>query len=138
VKPETKIRCQTILFLIVFFALNLERPALAQSNKLVLQRFVPAYGGSCQSGYPNVLAGSMFTLHLRNTADRPLKRLSPGWPEGYTLEAALDLPSGQSFAPTPGLIDRLTLTPFYTFDNLYQERKLLLATVFTFTGLISM
>jgi hypothetical protein len=68
----------------------------------------------------------MFTLHLRNTADTPLRRLSPGWPEGYALEAALDLPSGQTFAPTPGLIDRLTPTPFFTFDNLYQERKLLL------------
>ena len=125
-KPKSRTRYQTILFMAVLFAVSLGRPSIAQDHALVLSQFVPAFGGSCQAGSPNVLAGSIFTLHLRNTADTPLRRLSPGWPEGYTLEAALDLPSGQSFSPTPGLIDRLTPTSFFTFDNLYQERKLLL------------
>jgi hypothetical protein len=127
-KPKRETRYQTILFLIVFFALNLERPGLAQGKMsiLLLEGFVPAYGGSCQSGYPNVLAGSMFDLSLINTADEPLELLQRGWPEGYSLEAALDLPQDQPFNATPDLIEKLSPTPFLTFDNLFNERKLLL------------
>jgi hypothetical protein len=114
-----------ILFVLVFFSLIVNNPSIAQDHALVLTQFVPAFGGSCQAGSPNVLAGSMFTLRLRNTADKSLRRLTPGWPGGYNLEAALDLPGGQPFAPTPGLIERLRPTPFFTLDNVYEERKLL-------------
>jgi hypothetical protein len=116
------VRCTLILLALVFFTPFISKHSVAQGHKLVLESVVPAYGGSCK---PGVLAGSMFTLHLRNTADRLLRKLSPGWPEGYTLEAALDLQSGQPFAPTPGLIERFQPTPFFTLNNLHQESKLL-------------
>jgi hypothetical protein len=125
-KPKRKTGYQAILFLTVFCALIVERPALAQGNQLRLEMFVPAYGGSCQPGSPNVLAGSMFDLSLANTADQPLEPLRVGWPQGYVLEASLDLTQNQPFIPIPGLIERFSPRPFFTFDNLLNERKLLL------------
>ena len=123
-KPKSHIRYRAMLLPLALIALIIGA-ASAQGQKLVPNLFVPAWGGSCQAGFPNVLAGSMFTLHLRNTADRSLRRLAPGWPEGYTLEAALDLPGGQPFVSTPGLIERFRPTPFLTLDDLNEERKLL-------------
>jgi hypothetical protein len=42
---------------------------------------------------------------------------TPGWPAGYTLEAALDLAPGQEFTPTAGLSERLRPMPFLSVIN---------------------
>ncbi|MFZ5432427.1 MAG: hypothetical protein ACOZB3_01515 [Calditrichota bacterium] len=65
------------------------------------------YGGSCDVGGKKVLAGSRYIIKVDNEVDRPERPLTPGWPEGYRLEAALDRQHGQSFSPTPGLMERL-------------------------------
>jgi hypothetical protein len=97
----------------------------ADSGRLILSYlFVPEYGGSCDPGAFKVLAGSSATLELGNSADRPRERLKPGWPEGYVLEAALDLVKGQPFVVTPGLMERLRAIPYFTAIQRTNEEAL--------------
>jgi hypothetical protein len=51
--------------------------------------------------------------------------LKEGWPEGYVLEAALDLPAGQLFMGTSGLMEQLLPTPFWNSSNRAAQNALL-------------
>ncbi len=93
--------------LILLLATIIVIPALAANPRLQLAAHVAEWGGSCQPGPFNILAGSRLFLRMTNTADQPAQPLVPGWPEGYILEAALDLPKKQPFIPSSGLIERL-------------------------------
>jgi len=94
---------------------------MAQEHKLRLGTVMHQYGSSCGSG---LVAGSILILELSNTADQPLESPWAGWPEGYVLEAALDLPPGEPFVPTPGLIERLSPESFFDLVNLDNIRRL--------------
>jgi hypothetical protein len=111
----------SVLFLFALFALFVGRPVLAQKHKLRLGTVMHQYGSSCGSG---LIAGSVLILEVRNTADQPLESPRAGWPEGYVLEAALDLPPGEPFVPTSGLIERLSPEPFFDLINLDRIRRL--------------
>jgi hypothetical protein len=87
--------------------------ASAQNAGLVVTPYVQLWGGCCQPGYMNVIAGSSLMVELFTGADTSLESLQQGWPAGYALEAALDKPSGRIFVATPGLIERLTPVPFH-------------------------
>jgi hypothetical protein len=94
-----------------------KRPWLQVTHRVV------SFGGSCQPGYPNVVAGSSTILYI-DSSERPRQPLVKGWPEGYELQAALDLKKGSPFVPQVGLIEQLKPEPFLSFDNLYNEQAL--------------
>ena len=97
--------------------------ALSEDRPMTIGGDAMLWGGSCEQGFLRILAGSRYFLTVDNRLDRPLHALVPGWPEGYALEAALDLASGQPFIATPGLMERLEPTRLLSDVNqLYQRR----------------
>jgi len=74
------------------------------------------WGGSCEPGFPKIIAGSHIFLRVSNGSDRSALPLISGWPDGYILETALDLSDDQPFIPTPGLIE--TMEPIRILSQL--------------------
>jgi hypothetical protein len=121
----TKRRRLSVLFLFAVLILIFNRTAKAEKGEISgFSCFVSVYGGSCEPGFPNVLAGSSIQCFMYSTVDQELLPLKHGWPEGYTLEASLDphleaeletTPS--SFNITPGLIEKLMPVPYWDYDN---------------------
>jgi hypothetical protein len=103
----------------------LSLPTLLPANppRLQISGTPVAWGSSCDSGEV-VVAGSRFFLTVVNTADHSLHSLKPGWPNGYSFEAALDLSDAQPYLPTPGLIEHLTLVPYLCQLNRSAEKRL--------------
>ncbi|RPH92981.1 hypothetical protein EHM69_11535 [candidate division KSB1 bacterium] len=91
----------------LFIFLFLPAVVLAKKPKLILVGHAMAWGASCENGYLTIPAGSRYFLRAVNTVDTVAHPLISDWPEGYVLEAALGLPTGQPFVATPGLIDRM-------------------------------
>ncbi|MCX6600484.1 MAG: hypothetical protein NT025_02855 [bacterium] len=110
-------RCVLVLLLIA--------TSSAAAQTLDIQLSALAWGGSCETGGGKVIAGSLFFIRLSNEADLPTHALVPGWPEGYVLEAALDLPSDKPFVATPGLIERFQPTRYLSTINIGCERDVL-------------
>lgn len=84
-----------------------------------------AWGGSCESDYPNAIAGSLVYITIDNSADQPATLRERGWPDGYYLEAEIDPPPNTPFRPTPGLIERFNPTPHLRDLTLIQQQRLL-------------
>ncbi|MBU1638705.1 hypothetical protein KKC97_13665, partial [bacterium] len=83
-----------------------------------------AWGGSCDPGPNRIIAGSNIYLICYNDTDDSKRPLEAGWPEGYTLEAALDYKKGETFFTTVGLLERLNPTPYKTTLNFGYEALL--------------
>jgi hypothetical protein len=98
---------------------------MAKVPRLEIIDHTLAWGGSCEPGFHKLIAGSRLFAHVYNTADQSEQMLIPGWPEGYLLEAALDLPNGKTFIATPGLIERLEPTRYLSTANRASEKDLL-------------
>jgi hypothetical protein len=110
--------CVRGLALLMLVSGLLPYAAFAKWPKLIFGGHPLAWGGSCEPGFARVLAGSHYFLRVVNTADTLVEPLSPGWPEGYVLEAGLDLPHGTPFAPTPGLIEQMEPTRILSIRNI--------------------
>lgn len=130
ITPErTAMTTRSLLFLryaclpIVSFMVS--ATAIANEPRLGISTHTLAWGGSCDPGIAKVIAGSRFFIRVDNTADQPAQALIPGWPDGYILEAALDLPDQQPFTPTPGLIDRLQPARYLSIVNQMYEKDVL-------------
>ncbi len=108
----------TIIGLALFCASDVS--SAANKPRLLLSTHAPVHGGSCDPGTRKILVGTSLELSLANTADLSLDSLKPGWPAGYALEAALDMPIGE-FQPVPGLIERLRPQPFWSLGNLHNQ-----------------
>jgi hypothetical protein len=98
--------------LLLLVVLMIPGALFAQGDRLKLIAYAAAYGGSCEPGYPNVVAGSTCFLGLEVVSSQPAPPWQTGWPEGFGLEAALDLPQDQPFVCTPGLFERLEPSPY--------------------------
>jgi hypothetical protein len=123
-EPSTLLWKSTLLVVgYTFLLVAVNAYALVMDGGLLEQ------GGSCDSSYSwtrtVLLAGSSFTVSVSNQHDRPREPLKPGWPQGYSLEAALDLPLPlgypstpmTNFVPQPGLMERLRPVPYHSFWN---------------------
>jgi hypothetical protein len=84
----------------------------------------PVQGGSCEPGQDKILAGSLITVLFENRMDELAEPRKPGWPEGYSLEATLDLEYDKEFIPTPGLIERMN--PQLYINGVNQANELML------------
>ena len=83
------------------------------------------WGSTCDEGVNKVIAGSCLFVTLDNDADQPVQALKPSWPEGYSLEAALDPAEGQAFEPSDELVARFQPTRYLSVANRYYERRVL-------------
>ncbi len=114
--------CRWILLL---FVVALILPTSLLSAKLDTALRTATWGGSCEPGWQNIIAGCNLVLTLYNDTDKSEQPLEPGWPEGYTVEAALDFRNGEVYIPTPGLIDRLEPTHYISMVNRTYESGML-------------
>jgi hypothetical protein len=71
--------------------------------------------GTCEQHDSKMLAGSSYLVGVIYTPREVYEANHSGWPEGYLLDAALDLDSGELFVPTTGLIEKLTPTPYWAY-----------------------
>lgn len=81
-------------------------------------------GTSCEREPSKVIGGSLLFVEVINRADEPKEARRPGWPEGYALEAALDLPEGAPFVPSSSLLIRLSPSPYLQALTLAEQRRL--------------
>lgn len=109
---QTRTRFSQRAILLILILLTASAMALAKNPRFGVSGHSVGWGGSCDPEHNKILAGSLVFVNVCNRADQPKEARSPGWPEGYVLEAALDLPSKTQFAATPGLIERLRPTPY--------------------------
>ncbi len=98
--------------------------AMSSGPKLVLGLNTIYVNQNSDNPRRQVFAGSSVHINVATTADMPTQPRRADWPEDYILEAALDLPEGESFVPTAGLIEQLTPTPFMTHTNIAAEQVL--------------
>jgi hypothetical protein len=70
---------------------------------------------SCERYNSGILAGSSYLVGVMYTPREVYEARNSNWPEGYFLDAALDLDSGELFVPTSGLIEELTPTPYWAY-----------------------
>jgi hypothetical protein len=111
--------------LLLLAAVGVPEALLAGTPHMSLHGLAMVWGGSCDEGVAKILAGSRYFLTVTNSSDEPRQPRTPGWPEGYVLEAALDLPYGQPFVPVAGLVERLAPRPYLSSANLGPQYSLL-------------
>jgi hypothetical protein len=117
----------SFLWLLTVASLLLSPPtmALATESRLKLDGGTPmVHGGSCDPGDQNLLGGISLMLLVNHYADQPRKARSEGWPEGYSLEATLDLPPDSPFVATVGLIEQLSPVPYLSRMNRSVDKQL--------------
>jgi hypothetical protein len=112
--------------LVALLVVTMNEPAEAEDLRpyMTLETKVLALGGSCEPEFLNLLAGSSFGISLRNSEDQPRTRLRNGWPEGYSLEATLDLTANQTFKPVPGLAEQLRPVTYHDRGNVENDSAL--------------
>jgi hypothetical protein len=114
-----------VLTLLVSAVLAISQSAWGQESPLHIGGNTIAWGGSCQPGFPNIIAGSRYFVTIINVLDLSPPPLVPGWPQGYVMEAALDLPEGRPFVATTGLIEQLNPVRYLSDLNLTKESDIL-------------
>lgn len=83
-----------------------------------------AWRGSCDSIGFKIVANSNVCLTIYNDADGSKQPLKSGWPEGYTVEAAIDYQRGADFIPNIP-IDQLNPVPYKSMVNYNYELGML-------------
>jgi hypothetical protein len=121
---HTRLGFLPVVLALFFGAVLLSPLGRAQEPRLIMRDLMPAWGGACHPGGSVVVAGSSFFISVENTSDKRMEPLKKGWPEGYVLEAALDLSQDQAFRITDNLIIRLEATPYWSSINRAQQYRL--------------
>lgn len=85
------------------------------------------YGSACdthiesdddQFARPGLLAGSSMLLIIRNDYDQSLEPLDTEWPDGYSLDFAIDCTDRESFNPDRNVFDQLRVSYVISLLNL--------------------